>query len=774
MPFQEPWVKANPIDLARYCIPRSPKGWGLPVNDADHRGSPEGHEKLARTIYETLAKQEILYAPALYHWVAKEQLIRKPDEILDRPNQGTCLDLSLLFAGLCLHHQLLPLIVVLDWHAFAAVCLSQAATDPSMYGRAGDDVFGEGNGLALPGKQKDLEALFANGFLPIECTGFARWNNATEGVPEADDRDSNGRLRFDQAVAAAKKQLSGARSLLFALDIERVQRRGVGPSAEPVGRGGSTGRLWTIPLTTANFQDRPDLITRIDQSLARHPATALTALHGLGGIGKTQLALRYAQLRRERYAAGAWLAAESDVSLLGSLAALAPLLGVAREQDQEAMAARVIQELCAREPWLVVFDNAESREALRPWVRRLSGKGHVLITSRGEEWDGVAAPVSVSQWSIEESVKFLLERTGQSDGAAAESLARDLDGLVLALEHAASSMRAGDRMALGEYHRIWRERLARTPRGHEYPDSVAATLGLSIDRARAESEAAYDLLCLFAWLAPDRIPRKELLEAGASRLPEKVAAAWSDPDAWAEVVETLARHSLVQRDEVDGVVVGHRVHRVVQQVVRDRHAAEGSADRWFTAACDLVNAAFPYKQNDLATWAASDLLLPHVRAIRERVGSKEAPALGRLLNEASLYLRVRGLHAAARDFIDLALKSALRQLGPDHPNVAVYRSNLANILGDLGEHGEARKQIELALESALRQFGPDHPAIATRRNNLAHILVDLGERAEALRQFDLALEILRKTMPPGHPNVQTIQRSRDRLARDLASEGWPA
>ena len=64
-------------------------------------------------------------------------------------------------------------------------------------------------------------------------------------------------------------------------------------------------------------------------------------------------------------------------------------------------------------------------------------------------------------------------------------------------------------------------------------------------------------------------------------------------------------------------------------------------------------------------------------------------------------------------------------LPPDHPTVAVDRSNLANILGDLGEHGDARMQIELALESDLKQFGPDHPNVATHRSNLANILSDL-------------------------------------------------
>jgi hypothetical protein len=247
------------------------------------------------------------------------------------------------------------------------------------------------------------------------------------------------------------------------------------------------GTVWNIPRPTYHFQERPELIAAIDSALARRGVTALTALRGLAGIGKTEMARYFAQLRRENYRLGAWIEAETAPSLADGFAKLAPLLGVPVEQDQQALVARVITALCAREPYLVVFDNAESAEALCEYVKQLHGKGHVLITSRSEQWDSLAEPVSVTQWGEEESVRFLLERTRQTDSEAARALARDLDGLALALEHAAAFACAGEGIPLAEYHRIWREKLSRTPRGHEYPRSVAAALGLSIDRVKRES-----------------------------------------------------------------------------------------------------------------------------------------------------------------------------------------------------------------------------------------------------------------------------------------------
>ena len=372
---------------------------------------------------------------------------------------------------------------------------------------------------------------------------------------------------------------------------QHFQRRVLNDLAELKRPPHAASAVWNIPRPTHHYQDRPELIAQIDGALTRQHVTALTALHGLGGIGKTQLARAYSTQRRERYALGAWLQAENELTLLGSLSALGPLVGVPVEQDQRAMAQRVLAEVCARKPWLLVFDNAVSPEALREWVEPLDGQGHVLITSRSEEWSGLAEAVSVTQWSEEESVRFLLARTGQTDRGAAAALARDLGWLALALEHAAAYLRAGDGMPLAEYRRIWKERLARTPHGDAYGRSVAAALGLSLDRVQAESEAAYELLCLLAWLAPDGIPKGELLEAGAAELPARLREALGDRDAWSDLIELLGgRYSLLRRERVDGVVSGYHVHRLVQQVMRGRMGDVDGA-RWLGVACDVVNAA---------------------------------------------------------------------------------------------------------------------------------------------------------------------------------------
>ena len=584
--------------------------------------------------------------------------------------------------------------------------------------------------------------------LPAELAAFLR-TRLPEALHHAHEqvlRDpalSKSWIAFQQRVyGETLDQLSAIRAQLDIIE-SKIDRLTPAPPTS----------LWLIPPPTHTFHDRPHLLTQIDHALTQG-ATALTALHGLGGIGKTQLALRFAQQRRPNYRVGVWLPAENELSLLTSLSAVAAELGLPPDQDQTALAHRTLHHLATLSPWLVIFDNATSPHTLRPITQHLTGKGDILITSRNQNWDGLATPVSTTLWPQEEATQFLLDRTQQTDRPAAQRLAKDLDGLILALEHAAAYMNAGDGLPLKHYREIWQKKLSHAPRGHDYKDSVHAAISLSLDAVADHAPAAYDLLCLFAWFDPDRIQKAELLEAGAAELPEALRDAFQDPDRWTELITELTTYSLITRERVDGVTNAYSLHRVVQQITRARMAEAGTTTQSLAAACNLTNEAFPCGSAELPFSAISDALLPHARAIRQHARNSICPAsLGRLLNQAVLYLHVRGLYAEARDFLVLALESGLKQFGPDDPNVAVQRSNLANILRDLGEHAEARRQIELALESDLKQFGPDHPNVAAHRSNLASILHALGEHAEARRQIELALESDLKQFGPDHPDV---------------------
>jgi tetratricopeptide (TPR) repeat protein len=312
MPFSKPWLKGNEKALASYCLASLPPDWQL--TPTDYLGSRAGHRKLAGAIYDELASRQIQYAPAFYNWQEKSQRIRTPEEILGPPKQGTCLDLSLLFAGLCLAHQLCPLIVVLDGHAFAAVCLTETVGAPPLIGRAGEPVFSEGGGVVYGGAKQKLQQLLSEAYLPVECTGFARWERPPRDLPEGRGR-TDGLLPFDAAVDVGREQLSGSRQFLFALDVYWVQHDvGVGVAeTEQRELDKSINEIRSL-LTSDNrqkanekslnlgppheilspvedFTNRKTDLTELLQSV-RKSRTIL--IFGQAGLGKTELARRLA------------------------------------------------------------------------------------------------------------------------------------------------------------------------------------------------------------------------------------------------------------------------------------------------------------------------------------------------------------------------------------------------------------------------------------------------------------------------------------------------
>jgi transcriptional regulator with XRE-family HTH domain len=285
------------------------------------------------------------------------------------------------------------------------------------------------------------------------------------------------------------------------------------PSAAPVPAIGN------LPPRNPNFTGRVDLLSLLERALNTDQATAIVAAHGLGGVGKSQLALEYAHRHQADYDLIWWVPAETSLLLATTLAALAPRLGLAHDGKQEEQVAAVLADLARRDRWLIVYDNAEQPADLAR-LRPTGLAGHVLVTSRNPAWRGIATPIAVDVLTNQEAVAFLLRRTGTSDQAAASELAELVGGLPLALEQAAAyAEQVG--LSLTDYLDRYRQHHTHLlARGApiDYPATVVTTWRLNIGEVTVASPAAAQLLRLSAFLAPDAIPL-ELLTAEPAQLP---------------------------------------------------------------------------------------------------------------------------------------------------------------------------------------------------------------------------------------------------------------
>jgi tetratricopeptide (TPR) repeat protein/DNA-binding XRE family transcriptional regulator len=599
------------------------------------------------------------------------------------------------------------------------------------------------------------------------CQLRAAANMTQEALAERADLSSDAISMLERGVRRAPRRSTVLR-LAAALRLDHVDRERLVAAATRGGVAAGAGALppepgaGIPPDPVANFVGREAELADIERRLR---AVRRLAVHGLGGVGKTQLAARYAAEHRDLYPDGVfWLRAEQESSLVGDLASLAWRLGLPERErpEQERQVEAVLRWLREHRRWLVVLDNLEpeAAEPLRRWLPP-GLPGHLLLTSRTPMW---SARLDLEPLSPAAAGRFLLERTGQADAAAAGAIAEMLGCLPLALEQAAAYLEASGR-DLDGYAGLLRTRLVElmaAGRPDGYPLPLATTWRLSFDRMADESPDAAALLRLCAFLGPDDVPI-DVLQAGGGDLPNPLGAALADDLELDRAIASLRRYSLVQRQD-DGL----RVHRLVQAVVRAALDPE-QRETWLAAAIRLLRAAFPpAAERDAACWPLVARLVAHVEVVERLAAGRavEARALGWLLDGVGCYMRARGELAAARPFQERALAVRERALGPDDRDSATSHNNLAILLKDQGQPEAARLHYERALAIRERVLGPDHPDTAESLADLAWVLRELREPAAARTLMERSLAICERALGTGHLRTANALHSLGVMLRD--------
>jgi hypothetical protein len=398
------------------------------------------------------------------------------------------------------------------------------------------------------------------------------------------------------------------RRLLEAVGVASVARVPAGfPGGPPQAGAPFPGRLPTVfevPRRNRHFTGRREMLDQLLAGLVGGTPIAVTALHGLGGVGKTQLAIEYAHRHAASYQLVWWIEAERTELLASKLAALAPRIGLPGTGQVSDDAAAVVDALRRREGWLLVFDNAASPDALRTWLP--DGPGHVLITSRFPEWGGLADRLDVDVLPRPDAVVLLARRVPGIDPALADALAAELGDLPLALEQAASYLEA-TALPPADYLDKFRTRRAHMlARGHDltHGGNIDTVWSLALDRLRAQAPAAETLLGLCAHLGPEPIPltlftdHPDLLDPS---LRDAIAGADQTTDL-DDILAAVLAYSLARRDA--GTL---HLHRLVAAAIRahqppDLHQTATTTVRALLAACQPIDG---YRDPaDWPLWAA--------------------------------------------------------------------------------------------------------------------------------------------------------------------------
>ncbi|GAB2481653.1 FxSxx-COOH system tetratricopeptide repeat protein [Nocardiopsis aegyptia] len=555
--------------------------------------------------------------------------------------------------------------------------------------------------------------------------------------------------------------------------------RPVPPGSAEVG-GRPVNAAWIqVPKRNTNFVGRDDLMAQLRTKIVEAQHQVLTTLNGTSGVGKTELAKEYLYRYSDEYDLICWIPSTYENQIRNAFTQLAARLGLEVAGPWSDNVVHGVLEALRQghrySRWLLVFDNAESREDLNMYLP-VAGDGHVIITSWDQSWSrgGAETFLSVEKFSRPESIQ-LLRRRGPAHLTVEEAdrIAEELGDLPLALNQAAVWLNEV-RMDIDDYLRRLADKGPEMiqllgPVDPEYSLPVAAAWNVSLDRLSVTNRGALQLLQLCSFMDPAPIPRDLFKFARDIEGPSELREALRDPALLGMAIRDIGRFSLAQVDHRENTLSLHRLVGVaVRAPMTDaekeelRHCAHQLLARndpqgdskealeryaallphvWTTEAWDCEDAWVRELVVQLCRIANRndefDVALRFGQKAHdhwaERLGPRERVTLQMAL-ELSKAFRGLGELDRARELCESTMRTLAEVVGEDAPEYLVAEQEYARNLRIAGRFDESLAVTESSYENRIRKFGEDDPQTLSAGHFLGFDLLLVGRVRESLEQ----------------------------------------
>ncbi|WP_329249341.1 tetratricopeptide repeat protein [Actinoallomurus sp. NBC_01490] len=535
--------------------------------------------------------------------------------------------------------------------------------------------------------------------------------------------------------------------------------------------------------------------------LVETPDGRAHVLAGLGGMGKSTVALRVAEVALAQGRRVWWVRGLDGSSLASALLGLAQVLGADAGAVEAARAGRtdpsdvVWGRLEAHRGWVLVIDNADDLELLevagRPvgdgngWVRG-SRAGLVVVTSRDGDmrhWGRGVELHPVGWLSDEDGGRVLLDLAPRAgDRAEAEALSARLGGLALALHHAGSQLSSpfSAEQSFARYRAALEAGFAALlgpPGAVDDREVVTRTWEVSLEQlAGGGVPQARELLGVLAWFAGAvPIPVEGLDREVLGRVCRYAGPAGVGVGLEALVSVGLIETSTSAGDAASGQQSGRgrvMMHPLVAETIRHQFGAGDAGRLTASVAVDLLAAATgELDAQDPGDWPTWSAWLPHLEELLSTASTLvEEASLVTLANaaaDAALTLVWAGSYAAALAVAEAGLHST-RRLGAEHRATIELRNREADAHNFLGHAAEAERLYRDVLQARERVLGTDHPNTLATRHEIARMVAKQGDAAEAERLYRDVLQARERVLGTDHPDTLG---TRHEIARTVAKQG---
>jgi tetratricopeptide (TPR) repeat protein len=498
------------------------------------------------------------------------------------------------------------------------------------------------------------------------------------------------------------------------------------------------------------FEGRVQNLKDLAKALTPGTSTSVVitqAITGMGGLGKTQLAVEFAYRYGSYFRGVHWLDLANPSQLEAEIARCGMAMALANfPADQPSQVALTLNTWKADGPRLLVLDNFEAVEHVNEVLPRLRHSNlRLLVTSRRMDWPATAGlgALALELFSPQESLAFLKNAlvNRKDKETDLQTLAERLGHLPLALELAGRYLNGHTRLGITEYleqtaqafdhpsMKDWRKDL---PVSTAHDLNLQHTFALSWEAVKEEN--AQKLFMTAGYLAPNTPIPLEIFEAAL-----EISSNTCD-----ELLNTLYGLGLLRKGD-DNLPT---IHPLLAEYT-SAHSKEN--DMLATVAESI--AIICTEKNEYGIPNAIDPFRAHLEQLAKTAEKNDLPIAGSLWNNIGFHYSEVAAYIAAKDAHEHGIAIKQKIYGDDEKELASDYGNLGRVMYDLGDLPGARTSFEHALKIDEANFGPDHPMVAIRVNNLGLVIQGMGDLPGARAAYERAIKIWKTNLGEDHPQV---------------------